>query len=75
MNRFERFLGLRGLAKLRYLDGEYQVLLPGDHVQCAVTGRKIPLEDLRYWSAEFQEPYASAEVALQRYLETYTRKR
>lgn len=75
MNRFERFLGLRGLAKVRYLDGEYQVLLPGDHVQCSVTGQKIPLEDLRYWNAEFQEPYVSADVALQRYLERRGRKR
>ena len=36
MNRFERLFGLKGEAKLRYLDGEFQVLSPGDFVRCAV---------------------------------------
>ena len=35
MNRFEKLLGLKGEAKLRYLDGEFQVLSPGDFVRCA----------------------------------------
>jgi hypothetical protein len=38
-------------------------------VRCAVTGRQIPLADLKYWNVELQEPYSSAEVSLQRYLE------
>ena len=38
MNRFERLFGLKGEARLRYLDGEFQVLSPGDFVRCAVTG-------------------------------------
>ena len=37
-------------AKLRYLSGSYHVLAPGDFVLCAVTGRRIPLPALRYWS-------------------------
>ncbi len=41
----------------------------GDHVVCAVTGQKIPLGALRYWSAELQEAYVSAEVAGARYAE------
>ena len=66
MNRFERNIGFKGEAKLKYLDGEVQVLSPGDFVRCAVTGRTIPLEDLRYWSVERQEAYASPEASMQR---------
>jgi hypothetical protein len=67
MNRFERLLGLKGEAKLRFLDGEFQVLAPGDFVRCAVTGEPIMLPDLRYWSVELQEAYASAEISFERY--------
>jgi hypothetical protein len=69
MNRLERLFGLKGEARIRYMAGEYQVLSPGDFVVCAVTGKPIPLPDLRYWSVELQEPYASAEASLQRFLE------
>jgi hypothetical protein len=67
MNRFERLFGLKGEARLRYLDGEFQVLTPGDFVRCAVTDQPIALPDLRYWSVELQEAYASAEIAFERY--------
>lgn len=56
-------------AKLRYLSGSYHVLAPGDYVLCAVTGRRISLPALRYWSHEFQEAYADAIVATTRYAE------
>lgn len=69
MNRFERNLGFKGEAKLRYLDGEVQVVAPGEFVRCAVTGQTIPLDELRYWSVELQEPYADAAVSLKRVLE------
>lgn len=52
-------------AKLHYLPGTFRMLSPGDHVVCAVSGRTIPLEELRYWSAERQEAYASAEIAVE----------
>jgi hypothetical protein len=71
MNRFERNIGFKGEAKLRYLDGEVQVLTPGDFVCCAVTGRTIPLEDLRYWSVELQEAYVDAAASLTRHRETH----
>jgi hypothetical protein len=67
MNRFERLFGLRGEARLRYFDGEFQVLAAGDFVRCAVTGEPIALADLRYWSVERQEAYASAEVSFARH--------
>ena len=67
MNRFERLFGLKGEAKLRYLDGEFQVLTPGDFVRCAVTSEAIALPDLRYWSVDLQEAYASAEISFERH--------
>ena len=71
MNRFERNLGFKGEAKLKYLDGEVQVMTPGDFVRCAVTGRTIPLDELRYWSVERQEAYVDAATSLKRYRETH----
>lgn len=56
-------------AKLSYGPNGFRVLSGGHYVLCAVTGEKIPLELLRYWSAERQEPYASAEIATKRLLE------
>jgi len=68
MNAFDRDLG-RDLAVLHYGDGDYAVLKPGQHVLCAVTGVKIPLEALRYWNPELQEAYAGPDVALKRWRE------
>ena len=56
-------------ATLRYGPNGFRVLSPGGHVVCAVTGDKIPLEALRYWSAARQEPYATPEIATRRLLE------
>jgi hypothetical protein len=69
MNRFERNIGFKGEARLKYLDGEVQVLTPGDFVRCAVTGRSIPLDELRYWNVELQEPYVDAAASLKRFRE------
>jgi hypothetical protein len=52
------------LAKLHYLSGTFRVLSHGDHVLCAVTRQPIPLAELKYWSVERQEAYASAEASL-----------
>ena len=71
MNAYDRDLGKASeIAKLHYGDGEYVVLRPGPYVLCAVTGVKIPLEHLRYWSPQLQEAYAGPEQALQRWRET-----
>lgn len=67
MNRFDKIFGLKGEAKVRYLDGEFQVVEPGDFVRCAVTGQTIPLTELRYWSVQLQEPYATADISFNRY--------
>ncbi|MES2059280.1 MAG: DUF2093 domain-containing protein [Pseudomonadota bacterium] len=50
-------------ARLHYMANGFRVLTTGDHVVCAVSGARIPLEDLRYWSVAAQEAYATAEVA------------
>lgn len=54
-------------ARIQYLSGSYRVVAPGDHVVCAVTGARIPLNSLRYWSWELQEAYADATAAAKRY--------
>jgi hypothetical protein len=50
-------------AKLHYLANGFRVLVPGDHVVCALSGEKIALDHLRYWSVARQEAYATAELA------------
>lgn len=55
-----------GEARLRYLDADIDVISPGDYVVCAVTGRKIPVQALRYWSVDRQEAYWDAEAASSR---------
>jgi hypothetical protein len=66
MNRMERH-GRGGEARLRYLDGDFQVLAPGGFVRCAVTGLEIPLDEVKYWSVKLQEAYVDAAAALRRY--------
>ena len=70
MNAHDPPFGANELARLHYGDGDYAVLRPGRNVVCAVTGQKVPLEHLRYWSAELQEAYAGPGEALQRWQET-----
>jgi hypothetical protein len=55
-------------ARLHYLPGTFRQLSAGDYVLCAVTGARIPLDMLRYWSADRQEAYASADIATKRLL-------
>jgi hypothetical protein len=51
-------------AKIRYMAGTFRLLSDGDHVRCAETGVTIPLDELRYWSVERQEPYVDATASL-----------
>ncbi|GAA3061645.1 DUF2093 domain-containing protein [Rhizobium viscosum] len=52
-------------AKIRYLDGDFQILSPGSYVVCALTGKHVPLDELRYWSVARQEPYVDVASALE----------
>tara|TARA_B100001059_G_scaffold26835_1_gene21555 strand:- start:614 stop:814 length:201 start_codon:yes stop_codon:yes gene_type:complete len=55
------------LAKLRYLPNNFKIIEHGDHVICAISGKKIPLDNLNYWNVELQEPYYSyVEASLKR---------
>ncbi|AWM23820.1 hypothetical protein N181_23935 [Sinorhizobium fredii USDA 205] len=52
-------------AKIRYLDGDFQIVLAGSHVVCAMTGKAIPVDELRYWSVVRQEPYIDAAASFE----------
>ena len=56
-----------GEARLRYGAGHFDVIVPGAYVVCAVSGARIPLEDLKYWSVGRQEAYAGAGAGLERH--------
>jgi len=55
------------LAKIKYLANSFEIVEQGDHVVCAVSGKKISLKDLMYWNVDLQEPYFS-------YVEAYLKK-
>ncbi len=74
LNRTDRPAPMPGEADVKYLDGDFRVVRPGAFVRCAVTGVPIPLEELRYWSVDLQEPYATPEAVLQRMGGGYGRK-
>ncbi len=65
MNAFER--NIDAPATVHYGDGEYAVLKPGRYVVCAVSGKAIALEQLKYWNVERQEAYVGAAEALTRF--------
>jgi hypothetical protein len=71
LNRTDRPQPMPGEAEIKYLDGDFRIVRPGAFVRCAVTGVPIPLEELRYWSVDLQEPYATPEAVLQRQASTY----
>ena len=55
------------LAKLKYLPNNFEIIENGDHVICAISGKKILIENLTYWNVDEQEPYYS-------YIEASTKK-
>ena len=55
------------LAKIKYLPNNFEIIESGDHVLCAITGKKISLDNLNYWNVEKQEPYFSyVEASIKR---------
>ncbi|MHC5307970.1 DUF2093 domain-containing protein [Bartonella sp. LJL80] len=56
-------------AQIRYLSGDYEIIKHGTYVSCAITGEKIPVDELKYWNHLRQEAYASCEISYQRELE------
>ena len=58
---------LNKLAKLKYLANNFEIIEDGDHVICAISKKKIPLENLNYWNVEAQEAYYSyVEASMKR---------
>ena len=55
------------LAKIKYLPNNFQIIEPGDHVICSVSGKQIGLDNLNYWSVDLQEAYFS-------YVEAFKKK-
>jgi hypothetical protein len=60
MNYLDPILSPQREAKLRYLDGDYQILQEGEFVRCAVSGDPIRIDNLRYWSVDRQIAFKSA---------------
>ena len=57
---------MKKLAKIKYLPNNFQIIENGDYVECAVSGKKIKLENLNYWNVELQEAYYSYEEAFEK---------
>ena len=55
------------LAKLKYLPNNFEIIEPGDHVICALSGKKINLDKLNYWNVDLQEPYFSYKEAAKKF--------
>ena len=47
------------LAKIKYLPNNFQVMNDGDYVICAISGKKISIDQLNYWNVDLQEAYFS----------------
>ena len=52
---------LKKKAKLIFKHNSFDIIEEGDHVLCAITGKKISLKNLNYWNVELQEAYFSAK--------------
>ncbi len=58
---------LKKLAKIKYLPNNFEIIQNGDHVICAISDKKIPLDKLTYWNVDLQEPYFShVEASIKR---------
>lgn len=64
MNPFDG-IGTGREAVIEYLDADFNIVKSGDFVRCAVTGKQISLDALKYWNVEKQEAYVDAEAAMQ----------
>jgi hypothetical protein len=51
------------LAKIKYLPNNFEIMEDGDHVICAISQKKILIENLNYWNVDLQEAYYSYKEA------------
>ena len=54
------------LSKIKYLPNNFEIIEPGDYVICAISNKKIPLENLTYWSVDNQEAIFLAESSIKK---------
>ena len=57
-------------AKLVFKHNYFDIVEEGDHVLCAVSGKKILLQNLNYWNVDLQEAYSSPKEVNERYKNT-----
>ena len=53
-------------AKIKFKPNSFEILEEGGYVICAISGKQIPLENLRYWNVELQEAYFSPKEVKER---------
>tara|TARA_A100001015_G_scaffold272629_1_gene327384 strand:+ start:3876 stop:4100 length:225 start_codon:yes stop_codon:yes gene_type:complete len=58
---------IRKKAKLIFKHNYFEILEEGDHVLCAISGKKIQLQNLNYWNVDLQEAYFSPKEANERF--------
>ena len=54
-------------AKLIFKHNYFEIEEEGDYILCAVSGKKIQLQNLNYWNVDLQEAYFSPKEANERY--------
>jgi len=51
------------LARIKYHPNNFEIIENGDHVICAISQKKILIENLNYWNVDLQEAYYSYKEA------------
>ena len=54
-------------AKLVFKHNYFEIVEEGDYILCAVSGKKIQLQNLNYWNVDLQEAHFSPKEANERY--------
>ena len=54
-------------AKVIFKHNYFQIVEEGDYVMCAISGKKILLQNLNYWNVDLQEAYFSPLEANERF--------
>ena len=54
-------------AKLSFKHNYFEIVEEGDYVECAISGKKILLQNLNYWNVDLQEAYFSPKEVNERF--------
>ncbi len=54
-------------AKLNFKHNYFEIVEEGDYVECAISGKKILLQNLNYWNVDLQEAYFSPKEVNERF--------